>query len=311
LDNDCDGAVDEGGVCPTSPPVVMCPGAITAQVLSTVSLAGSGSDPDGGTVTYRWTVTGRPTGSVSNPSSPNSASTNFYLDASGSYTLQLCVTDDEGQSACCTMSVTSTPPGAIHVELSWSTAYGDVDLHFLNVNQSDPTGWWSINDCHWLNQTPDWGALGAVANPTLDIDDTDGYGPENTTITNMPQTGNYTIGVHFYCSHSIARNGGPAIAPGDGPTTGTARIFCNGTLIQTVTGIRLDRTDDWVTLGTVSYPTCRYTATNRATTGNQTLPTSITSIRHCPTACARDSDCRSLERCATSGPLRGQCYLSR
>ncbi|MBI2391226.1 MAG: hypothetical protein HYV09_16675 [Deltaproteobacteria bacterium] len=115
-DDDCDGSVDEGGVCPKFPPTVTCPGASSTLVGTPVTLSGSGSDPDGGSVTYTWTVTSAPTGSTAAPTSPGTASTTFTPDAVGTYVLQFCVTDDEGVKACCTASLdagsTCTPPTA-------------------------------------------------------------------------------------------------------------------------------------------------------------------------------------------------------
>jgi hypothetical protein len=281
---------------------------MSANVLSTVSLAGSGSDPDGGTVTYAWSVTTRPTGSTSTPRSPASASTNFYLDASGGYVLRLCVTDDEGEMACCTTDITSVAPGDIHAELSWDTAYGDVDLHLLNRNQSDPNGWWTVDDCHWANRTPDWGPTGANGNPTLDIDDTDGYGPENATINMSPVAGTYTVGIHYYCSRSI----GSGAAAGDGPTTATVRVYCGGALIATYSDLDLEETDDWLTVAEVDYPSCVGRSRSRSTNGTSLLPASFTAPRHCEIPCTSSSDCPSGERCVTAtggGPRRQICWL--
>jgi hypothetical protein len=308
LDDDCDGLADEDGVCPTSPPVVSCPGDMSADVLSTVSLSGGGSDPDGGTVSYEWTVTSAPTGSSSTPSSPTSASTNFFLDASGGFTLQLCVTDDEGERACCSTNITSNPPGAIHIEVSWDTEYGDVDAHLLNVTRTAPDGWFTADDCYFANTAPDWGPAGADANPTLDIDDTDGYGPENITIDTNPASGTYSAGVHYFCSHSI----GSGAAPGDGPTTGTMRVYCDGSLIATYTGINLSETDDWVTVAEVDYPSCAGRSVDRRTNGSSILPASFTAARHCEISCSTDADCPAGERCARvggGGPPRNACIL--
>ncbi len=308
LDDDCDGMADEGGVCPTTPPIVMCPGAMSADVLSTLSLAGSGSDPDGGPVTFQWTVTARPTGSTSTPASPTSASTNFYLDASGGYELQLCVTDDEGERACCTVAINSLPPGAIHVELSWDTAYGDVDLHLLDVTQSHPNGWWATSDCYFANRTPDWGPVGVNGNPTLDLDDTDGFGPENTTIDVNPASGTYTVGLHYFCSHSI----GTGAAPGDGPTNATVRIYCDGALVATYTGVSLTSTDDWITVAEIDYPSCRVTRRTTRTVGNDLYPASFTAPRHCEIPCTSAADCPAGERCVRAmggGPPRNVCWL--
>jgi hypothetical protein len=299
-DNDCDGTSDEGGICPTSPPTAMCPGAITAAVLTTITLSGGGADPDGGAVTYRWTVRARPTGSTANPATPTAATTTFFLDAAGTYDVELCVTDDEMETTCCTVRITSTAPGDLHVELSWSTAHGDADLHLLNVGRSTATDWWSTNDCHWRNPTPDWGPAGANANPTLDRDDTDGYGPENITISMNPAAGTYTIGAHYYCQRSVGTGG---IAPGDGPTVGTVRVYCGGALVATYSDIRLDRTDDWVDVATVDWPSCAGRSVGRRTTGLATSATAGLAAPHCEIACMADRDCPSGERCqAVVGP---------
>jgi len=308
LDDDCDGAVDEGGICPTSPPIVMCPADITADVLTTVTLAGGGSDPDGGPVTFMWTVLTRPTGSSATPSPPTNPTASFFLDASGSYVLQLCATDDEGETACCTVNVTSNAPGVLHVEMSWDTAYGDADLHLLNVTRTPPDGWYTADDCFFANIGPDWGPAGAAANPTLDRDDTDGYGPENVTINTAPGSGSYNIGVHYYCSHSI----GAGAAPGDGPTDATVRVYCMGSLIATYSGIRLSSTDDFVTVATVDYPSCVGRSVDTRTNGSSILPPTITNAVHCEISCTSDSDCPSGERCASvvgPGGRREACVL--
>ena len=306
-DDDCDGMSDEGGVCPTSAPIAMCPGSMSAEVLTTVSLAGSGSDPDGGTVGYTWTVLSRPTGSASLPVTPSSPSTNFRLDASGSYTLQLCVQDDEGERTCCTTDIVSTAPGVLHVELSWNTRYGDVDLHLLNRNRSHPSGWWTTDDCYFGNRTPDWGPTGVNGNPTLDIDDTGGWGPENITIDASPVAGTYTIGVHYFCSHSLAEP-----SAGDGPTSATARVFCGGALIATYTGIDLARTDDWATIAEVDYPSCVGRSRSTRTEGSALYPSTFTVARHCEMPCTSDANCPAAERCARvggGGPPRYSCVL--
>ncbi len=304
LDDDCDGMTDEGGICPTSPPVVTCGGSISAEVLSTVTVSGTGSDPDGGTVSYMWTVISRPTGSTSTPSSPTSASTNFFLDASGTYELELCVTDDEGETACCTVTIDSTPPGVLQVELAWDQPYGDVDVHLLNVTRTPPDGWWTADDCHYANPAPDWGPGGAAANPTLDRDDRDGYGPENISIDTSPQSGTYNIGVHYYCDNSSG---------GSGSTDATIRVFCMGSLIATYTGIRLDETDEWVNVARVRWPECTGMSVNTRTWGTSLLPSSATTALHCEISCTSNADCPPSHECRSvvgGGGPRQACVYS-
>ncbi|MDH5491966.1 MAG: hypothetical protein OEY14_08425, partial [Myxococcales bacterium] len=252
-----------------------------------------------------WTVTSRPTGSSSSPAPSTSPTASLYLDGSGDYGLQLCATDDELEVACCTTSVTATAPGAIHVELSWDQPHGDVDLHLLNVTRTQPDGWWTTDDCNWTNPGPEWGPLGADANPTLDVDDQDGFGPENITIDVNPASGTYALALHYYCDQS---------AGGSGAATATMRVYCDGALVGTYGGIALGQTDDWITVATLDYPTCRARSINRSSSGSATLPASYTSVRHCEMRCASTADCPALERCAAvvgSGGRRNICVLDR
>jgi hypothetical protein len=298
LDDDCDGTTDEGAC---SGPVAMCPAGISANVLDTVTLSASGSDPDGGTVTYMWTVTSRPTGSTSTPASPRSATTSFYLDAAGTYTVRFCATDDEGETACCDVTVVSNPPGVLHVEMQWDRGWGDIDLHLLNVTATPSDGWFWTNDCYFANRSPDWGPVGAAANPTLDIDDRDGYGPENITIDTMPASGTYHVGVHSYCQSS---------AGGSGPVNATVRIYCMGALVREITGIGFSETDDFMTVASVDWPSCTVRVLNRASNGSSVVHPSFTGTPHCPILCSGDGDCPTGDRCVLvggGGPPRQQC----
>ena len=76
--------------------------------------------------------------------------------------------------------VVSTPDEAIHIELTWHNPLdpdesdntgSDVDLHLVKVGFN----WFDdVFDTYYANQTPDW----QPELPSLDIDDTDGAGPE-------------------------------------------------------------------------------------------------------------------------------------
>ena len=311
VDDDCNGLIDDGGVCATSPPIATCPAAIDALVLTTASVSGSGSDPDGGAVTYAWTVTSRPVGSSATPTPATSRSPSFLLDASGSYTLRFCVTDNEGQTTCCDVPVTSRAPAGLHVEVAWSTEFGDVDAHVLSTARTSPDGWFTADDCYYDNPTPDWGTTGPVADPALERDDTSGYGPENVTLSTLPATGRYTVGVHYFCSHSDAT--GP-LTPGDGPTRVTVRLYCDGALLATYSDVPLDRTDDWRDVANVDYPGCVGTSIDRVTNGSSLLPAAFTKSRHCEMLCATDADCPVGETCTTimgtgGGGRRLACVL--
>ena len=76
----------------------------TANHAQTVTLAGSGSDPEGSALSYAWTLNGLPIAAVANPTVGP-----FEI---GVHTLTLTVTDDHGATATDSMSVTVTnaPP---------------------------------------------------------------------------------------------------------------------------------------------------------------------------------------------------------
>lgn len=91
----------------------------------------------------------------------------------------------------------SPPPEEIGlaIRLSWDTDETDVDSHFIAPGGSF---FHCDLDCHYQNPSPDWGVQGDWSDdPFLDVDDVDGYGPENVNIS-APQPGVYTFIVHYY-----------------------------------------------------------------------------------------------------------------
>jgi hypothetical protein len=123
-DDNCNGAVDEGDVCPRFPPTVMCPAPLSGTVGTPVSVMGTGNDPDGGSVVLDWTVSSRPVGSSANPTPPSSGTVTFTPDAAGTYTLRMCATDDESQTACCTTTLNAASPCTPPTAPSLVTACG-------------------------------------------------------------------------------------------------------------------------------------------------------------------------------------------
>jgi len=202
--------------------------------LQTIEFDGrSSSDSEGGIATYQWEVTGRPEGSTAN-FAPNNSVPNptFFLDLAGSFTFQLRVFDEQGTESCDPAEVLAivTPDEHVHVQLVWNTpgdpnemdtgagTGSDVDLHFMH-----PSGIWDSGpwDCHWKNKNPNWGDSGTRDDdPSLDIDDTDGAGPENINLNNPEGTAaapiQYKVGVFYFSDHNY------------GPANTTLRIFLDG-----------------------------------------------------------------------------------
>jgi hypothetical protein len=304
LDEDCNGA---DAVCPgTNPPVVTCSGSISTEPLVTVTVSATGSDPDGGAVTYLWAVTSRPPGSTSVPASPTSATTTFFVDLAGSYTLTVTVTDNEGDTASCVVTITAIPPQDLHIQLVWDKSWGDADLHLLRPGLSTTTDWYRIGpptaeyDCFFANKVAKWPPSGGAGDASLDIDDTDGYGPENINIDNSPAAGVYHVGVAYYCSHSI----GPGmIDPGNGPAAGTVRIYCGGVLAAEYS-VTFDETGRFVHVADVTWPGCAGMSINTASWTAQIQPTEYSSPIHCTIPCTKTGDCTPGEVCTS-----GACVL--
>jgi uncharacterized protein YfaP (DUF2135 family) len=132
----------------------------------------------------------------------------------GENTITVSVTDSEETTASDTVIITAEiVPMAIRVELTWDTNGTDVDAHLIRPgsNFEEHPG-----DCHYNNRNPDWG-LGEVSvdNPSLDQDDTNGYGPENITLEQPYEEGIYQYKVHYFYDYEL------------GPTTATVRIWIN------------------------------------------------------------------------------------
>ena len=205
------------------------------QPLDIVTLDGGPSSDLGGRVeAWMWTVVSRPDGSVSQPveryadprhpadgGDPDDESTPqafFFVDLAGHYELELQVRDNLGQLSCdplavARISIDAVPDKDLHVQLVWSTPADpdetdtigtDLDLHLRHERGRD--GWGGdagVWDCYFRNKSPDWGLAGEVAdNPTLDIDDTNGAGPENVNLAD-PEVGvTYDIGAIYFRAES-------------------------------------------------------------------------------------------------------------
>jgi hypothetical protein len=141
--------------------------------------------------------------------------------------VELDVVDSRGIRSCqpARMAITSIPDEDIHVQLVWDTPNdnnqldgvgSDVDVHLLH-----PSGRWNERpfDCFWQNLEPDWGVEGRPGdNPSLDIDDVDGWGPENINYDNPTNGLRYSVGVHYFSDH------------GYGSSYVTLRIYLGGVL---------------------------------------------------------------------------------
>jgi hypothetical protein len=113
---------------------------------------------------------------------------------------------------------------AISVVLSWNTNNTDIDLHMTqpsNRPNAMDAMFDQSYDCYYANRTPDWGAPGTTTDdPFLDVDDVDGFGPENI---NLQQTapGTYDVFVHYFNDPQLGTSNPTVEIHLDGQLAGT------------------------------------------------------------------------------------------
>ncbi len=195
-----------------TPPTVTCPEVIETPPLTTVTVEATAAD-DGDSLRYRWTLVRREVGSAAaDPAPRNAATTQFMPDIAGEYLLRVTVTDDDGETASCDSLVVALVDEGLRIEMFWNTDGTDMDVHLANPTA---TRWFSDDDCYYANchdpGSLNWGAPGTADDPRLDIDDVNGFGPENINIDD-PSTGVYTVGVHAFSGRGDV----------------TVRIYCGG-----------------------------------------------------------------------------------
>lgn len=178
---------------------IACPGTVDLAGPVVIELDGSAStDPGASPLTYAWSMVRRP--SAADPDrevEPSDAPVaELLVDAAGLWEVQLVVTNLAGLPSVPEKCVIDAiPRDALHVELSWSGATSDLDLHLA----TDGADFYGVpGDVSWCNASPDWGVAGDPEDdPRLDVDDHDGYGPENVNIA-APADGGYDVRVHLF-----------------------------------------------------------------------------------------------------------------
>lgn len=237
--------------------------AVIPQTLLELDAAAS-VPPTGSTITtYKWSVK-QPLGS-NQPllPSPDVANPTLQANVVGTYTFCLSVWSSDGSKSCkdACIDVYVFPANAIHVELLWDTPAdadqtdwqgADVDLHFGHLPgkgpdldcDSQPDVWFDNSaDCFWFAKAPTWGPVDSKAadDPTLDLDDTTGAGPENLNV-DQPEIGaGYAIGVHYWDDHKM------------GTSLATVSIFIQGNLVNKIEKTPMDRADMWY-VGKLNWP---------------------------------------------------------
>lgn len=206
-----------------------------ARPLDTVRLDGSGSFSPTPSVTishYEWHLALRPVGSTTTLISAGqtgvdvttaSPRADVVLDLAGRYEFALYVVDsrDVRSAAPAVLRVRAVPDEDLHLQLVWDHPTADFDLHFVRGS----SGLFNHDmDCYFSNRFPNWFPDTPDANPSLDLDDQSGFGPENVNVKH-PLDGVYTVFVHYWNARTT---GNPA-------ATATVRIYVRGQLAAELT----------------------------------------------------------------------------
>ena len=194
---------------PPAPPEAVCdvsPNPIAPPWEAATWIGENSYDPEGEPiVSYTWTLVSSPPGSTTTMPAGGSNRSNFVPELAGDYIGQLIVSNASGEvSEPCTTTLQSVPAENLWIEMYWEHTDDDMDLHLVA-----PGGTYNSlsTDCYYANCTPtmswiynlDWGTSGYDGDdPSLDLDDIMGAGPENINILDPQTNGKYTVIVHDY-----------------------------------------------------------------------------------------------------------------
>ena len=229
-------------------PIAVCsvsPGEVRPLVEDATWIGGDSYDPEGGTITqYTWSLVSKPTGSgINMPGGASANRTGFVADLAGEYVGQLVVRTDDGRvSEPCQTTLTAVPVENLWVEMYWEYSDDDMDLHLVR-----PGGTLQGNgDCYYGNTNPDWGVFGdSTDDPSLDLDDISGTGPENINIE-YPENGIFTVYVHDF-----------TYSTGDSPSSNlaTVNIYIGGSLEWTGQyNFRASDEGQYIPYATINWP---------------------------------------------------------
>ncbi len=161
--------------------------------------------------TIEWTLTSAPPASLAALRDARTSAATLVPDVLGDYRARFTARDVAGRIASCDVVVHAREVGALRVEITWDSEGTDMDAHLLHPRA---TRWFGDDDCHHAN------CIGGHVffapgpdedDPRLDVDDADGFGPENLLIA-RPASGTYRVGVDAF----------------GGSGRVTARIYCGG-----------------------------------------------------------------------------------
>lgn len=220
---------------------------LNTDPLETVSLDGSDSfDPEGGDIVeVAWSLVDSPEASTTLLESTSQWNTELYLDVVGTYVVELEAKNQDEKWSCgpARLTVEVLSDEDIYVQLVWNTpgdpnphdGHGsDMDLHFLH-----PDGHWGElpYDCNWQNPAPQWTQEDdELGDPRLDVDATQGWGPENISLNDPDPELSYRVGVHYFADREL------------GESYATLRVFMQGELAAEMESEAMEAGQFWEVL---------------------------------------------------------------
>jgi hypothetical protein len=227
---------------------------IEAAPLQTVVLDGSNSFADGSSVAeYKWELIQVPQDSAASlrdvqnePGDP--ARQELFLDLAGAYVVELEVSNEFGTVSCepTTVTILAVPTERVHIQLVWTNpedpneadlSGADVDLHLVRMGSG---GWFDrVWDTYYRNPEPRW----QPEHPSLDIDDTNGHGPENINMDDPEPCTWYAVGAHYFQDH------------GFGTAYVTVRIYLDNALVFELLNQPLLRSGEFWDVARIHWPT--------------------------------------------------------
>lgn len=255
-----DAAKDFGGTCPEIEYLTAIESAIPSTVFA-LSCAGKWVNP-ADIASCTCVAKTQPAGSnvavTADPADPLKFNVTPVLLGTYEFCVQVSYKDGTGPCEKC-QAVQIVPESNVHVELTWNTPGdpdqsdagpckgADMDLHFASdlAKQPDqdcdgaPDPWFDPqHDCYGYTcaagKKLQWFSLDPFVydDPAMDVDDTDGAGPENLNLGHLTAAVT-SVGVHY---------------PNDcgfGPSTPNVRIFAYGNLQFEATGPAMQPLDMW------------------------------------------------------------------
>jgi hypothetical protein len=207
-----------------------------------VQLSSTAFDPDGSTITYRWALVSKPSGSFAALTDATTASPTFTADQTGTYVAQLIVNDGTSDSSPSTVLITvSNPPVSITISSLPSTlaftvtGSGCSPGSYVTGTPSSTLTWISGSPCTVAFTSPQTGGTGMQF---VFGNWSDGNSSNPRTITAPASTTTYTANmVTQYLLSTVANpSAGGSVSPASGYYAGGTPVSASASTGYLFTG---------------------------------------------------------------------------